>query len=342
MPVSLATLLAVGAVVPHEEHALQLQSAYTGWCSTTWAEYGAPGRIAQCIPCNGASDCPPGKSCWSVAYCTLDSAWVNIPCGASSPPQCAGPAASPPPPPFVRTVPTQPALIRGFYQWTWGPGSTGPSSANSPVSFSGHFNITLAIRDEVMCPTYLPPTAGQINYLSLGGGNAMGRFTVSNINAITRSVCTLVPPRYQGIMFDVEEAEGPASALVPAFAAAFAAAKSCGFAVAVTTSHTAPYHVATPDDAIALVNAWVTDTNIDILSPQLYTTGNEAAPDFGPTFGTWRCSSPDRPRCDWTIWRNSHAAFVPSIVDETHLDATVAYFATQGITMTRSFFQWRQ
>ena len=71
-------LLSVAAVVPHE-HALQLQSAYAGWCSTTWSEYGAPGRIAACIPCNGNSDCPPGKSCWSVAYCTLDSAWVNLP-----------------------------------------------------------------------------------------------------------------------------------------------------------------------------------------------------------------------------------------------------------------------
>jgi hypothetical protein len=72
----------------------------------------------------------------------------------------------------------------------------------------------------------------------------------------------------------------PASAVVPAFRAAFAAAKANGIKVAVTTSHSAPYSTDTPQDAIDMVKAWVADANVDILSPQLYSSGQETSPEF--------------------------------------------------------------
>ena len=66
--------------------------------------------------------------------------------------------------------------------------------------------------------------------------------------------------------------------MVPAFKASFAKVKAAGLNVIVTTSHSAPYDCDTPETAIALVVAWVQDPNIDILSPQLYTTGFETSP----------------------------------------------------------------
>jgi hypothetical protein len=53
--------------------------------------------------------------------------------------------------------------------------------------------------------------------------------------------------------------------------------------VAVTVSHSAPVEADTAADSVAYINAWVTDTNIDILSPQLYTSGTESSPDYAET-----------------------------------------------------------
>ena len=35
-----------------------------------------------------------------------------------------------------------------------------------------------------------------------------------------------------------------------------------------------------PEDAVLFVKSWVSDPNIDAISPQLYTDGNESSPDF--------------------------------------------------------------
>ena len=91
-------------------------------------------------------------------------------------------------------------------------------------------------------------------------------------------------------MFDVEEVEGSSGTMVPAFAKAFAAVKRGGLRVAVTTSHSAPYQCDTPEDAVAFVKAWTADANIDILSPQLYSSGSESSPEYAET------SSLARPR----------------------------------------------
>ena len=84
-------------------------------------------------------------------------------------------------------------------------------------------------------------------------------------------------------MYDVEEVDGPASETVPAFAAAFADLKKAGLAVGVTVSHSAPYATDTPADAVALAKAFASDKNVDIISPQLYSSGTETAPQFDET-----------------------------------------------------------
>lgn len=48
-------------------------------------------------------------------------------------------------------------------------------------------------------------------------------------------------------------------------------------------SHSAPYQTDTPEDAVAFVKAWCADPNVDILSPQLYSSGTERSPDFTET-----------------------------------------------------------
>lgn len=115
---------------------------------------------------------------------------------------------------------------------------------------------------------------------------------------------------------------------------AFQAAKNYGLGVIVTVAHSAPYHTDTPTDGVELMKAWVMDENIDILSPQLYSSGTESVPDFDETYN---CKAAG---CTWDLYRGSKARFVPSIVDETHYGAVVNFF--RGALEVEGYIQWAQ
>eukprot|EP00660_Eupelagonema_oceanica_P009351 gene9351-13484_t len=119
---------------------------------------------------------------------------------------------------------------------------------------------------------------------------------------------------------------GACSETVPAFAAAFAATRAAGLLCAQTDA---------PSDAVALVKAWAKDANIDVLSPQLYSTGREAAPEFAET------NSCKDAGCTWSLYAGALPAFAPSIVDASQYPAVESWFASAGIT-ARGYFEWRQ
>ena len=124
--------------------------------------------------------------------------------------------------------------------------------------------------------------------------------------------------------------------MVPAFESAFAACQSNGLSVPVTTSHSAPYQTDSPQVAVDLVKSWVSDANINVLSPQLYSSGYETSPQFDETYN---CKSAG---CTWNLYQNSVAAFVPSIVAENQYSSTQSWFsANYGITCD-GFIQWSQ
>ena len=136
-------------------------------------------------------------------------------------------------------------------------------------------------------------------------------------------------------MFDAEEISGSAATMVPLFASAFAACKAASLSVGVTVSHSAPYKTDSPEDAVALIKAWAADENLDILSPQLYSSGSESAPQFDET------NSCKEAGCTWELYVGAKAAFAPSIVDPTQLPAVEAFFKPLGIR-TAGYFQWKQ
>ena len=139
---------------------------------------------------------------------------------------------------------------------------------------------------------------------------------------------------YTGVVFDVEQVAGSASVIVPAFQKTFAAAKRVGLKVAVTTSHSAPYQVDSPDVAPALVKSWAADANVDILSPQLYSSGTEAAPQFATTSSC--------PECTWELYKDFKGQFAPSIVGPEQLDAVATFFSSNFSIGVQGYFQWRQ
>ena len=147
--------------------------------------------------------------------------------------------------------------------------------------------------------------------------------------------------------------------LVPAFERAFAACKKAGLLVMVTTSHSAPcmcLGIDTPSsrcvticvgltvepppwtDAapsvsqkLAIVDSWAGSDNIDIFSPQLYTTGVEEDPEFTIT----QCGNTleEGRTCTYERLKKMKAKWVPSLSKASHYPAVKKFFSEKGITV---------
>ncbi len=102
--------------------------------------------------------------------------------------------------------------------------------------------------------------------------------------------------------------------------------------VAITTSHSGPYKTKSAADSVRFVKAWVKDKNIDIISPQLYSSGNEAAPEFAET------SSCKSAGCTWSLYKGYKGKFVPSLAVDSHYPATQKFFKDKYGMTTAGFF----
>ena len=78
-----------------------------------------------------------------------------------------------------------------------------------------------------------------------------------------------------------------------------------------------------------LMHSFFADTNIDIMSPQLYTTGSESANDYDISHGV-----------SWSEYANCRAAIIPSLVKAAYYDDAQQYFSSQGVTLA-GYVQWR-
>eukprot|EP00948_MAST-09A_sp_MAST-9A-sp1_P003000 g3000.t1 len=233
-------------------------------------------------------------------------------------------------------------IVKGYYSWNWGKGSSGPSSVNPGdveigVAFTGLIDVENAIKAYTPGASWCCPELKGETFLSLGGGNAAGQFTKSALESIQANLNLVKKANYSGIILDVEEVSGSASDLIPLFQSIFKNAKALQLRTAVTTSHSAPYQCDSSDDAIALVKAWVADKNLDIISPQLYSSGSESSPEFATTAS---CT----PGCGWNLYETFQGIFAPSIVDPSQYSATVEYFQSHpnnGINVG-GYFMWKQ
>eukprot|EP00729_Bicosta_minor_P004956 gene4956-4683_t len=228
----------------------------------------------------------------------------------------------------------------GYYSWNWGTGSEGSKGATDAVAFTGLVDVATAISGYPRTgshPWCCPPLKGTA-WISLGGGNAAGQFTATNLQAATtvNSTNAIKAAGYGGVMFDAEEVIGDAASVVGAFKAAFAACKSAGLKVGVTTSHSAPYATDTPEVAVALVKAWAVDPNVDVLSPQLYSSGQESSPEFDET------SACKVAGCTWDLYKPFKGVFAPSIVDASQLSAVQTYFAGNNLSLNRAKCQRKE
>ena len=173
-------------------------------------------------------------------------------------------------------------------------------------------------------------------YLSLGGGRSEAAFTPEALSGLvegSKDIEAIKDAGFAGVCFDVEEAHGSAKDLIAAFERSFIALKQAGLSVMVTTSHSAPYETDSDATRVALVDSWVKSDNIDYISPQLYSDGQEAEPEY-------EAEDPNR-NVAYERYKGAKAKFVPSIASADQVDRVKLFFQQKGITVD-GYVQWKQ
>ena len=212
-------------------------------------------------------------------------------------------------------------LTVGYYSFSWTPGGGAPPGTSIGIAFSGWGTVSAALQAGPSAGAL----AGTTKYLSLGGGNTHGVLSVAMLSGFASSIPAISGAGFNGVCFDVEESHDETQ-MIPAMEAAFASCRAAGLRVMVTTSHSAPVRSSAPS---AFVASWVANSNIDILSPQLYTSGKEKSPQFDTSGGV-----------AWSSWRGARAVILPSLVDGSHYASTKAFFSSQGISIG-GYVQWK-
>jgi len=211
------------------------------------------------------------------------------------------------------------AQINGLWYWTWSTGING-NGVNLGTAFSGWTDPDQAISESNSIKDKLPGS----KYIALGGGNSNGRWSAAVLTKISTYCSQRKFSGYAGISFDIEEGD---AGLAGRFQSAFAACKSGGYKVLVSISHSAPYGFT---DAAALMNSFFGDGNIDYLSPQLYTSGNERSNDWTTAYGV-----------QWSSYGKSRAQIVPSLVSANLYGNAQQNFSSMGV-QTHGFVRWSQ
>merc|ERR1719412_652933 len=107
--------------------------------------------------------------------------------------------------------------IIGYYSWNWGSGSTGPDGANAGCAFTGYTDVKTAISGYTEGAAWCCPELVEKKFITLGGGNAAGTISASDLDDIAESADVIIKAGYGGVMFDVEEVDGSSSETIPGF-----------------------------------------------------------------------------------------------------------------------------
>jgi hypothetical protein len=162
---------------------------------------------------------------------------------------------------------------RGYYLLSWATGA----AANAPdgdwdygIWFGGETPIN-AINNNINLSSKI--TKGK-KLLDLGGGLDTGIWSgQSDFDYINSRLADIKNAGWDGLCFDVEVCANNIN-FIDMFSTCFAKCKQAGLIVYVTTSHTNPYSCQTGSgQGIDLINSWINDSNVDFISPQLYSSG---------------------------------------------------------------------
>ena len=165
--------------------------------------------------------------------------------------------------------------IKGYYIMSWVNSPAPPGKWDFGIYFGGetpkesidkYINLSSKI------------TSGK-KILDLGGGLDTGIWKGQpDFDYINSKLSAIKQSGWDGLCFDVEVCS-PNVNIAPLFTDCFAKCKAAGLLVIVTISHSMPYSCQTgKGQGKDLINAWLTDKNIDYISPQLYSSGTILEP----------------------------------------------------------------
>lgn len=212
-----------------------------------------------------------------------------------------------------------PAFLRGFYKMSWKGTDPyqGPDDTNVGVTFTGRLPGDAQAN-------IAPMTSDAINLLSYGGGNEFGAWSVAAVEAVgsESNLNEVISLKYDGIVIDAEEYASGQSVSVEQWNTMFAAIKAKNLMLIVTTSHFSPYGMS---NGAALVADWLSNPNIDYISPQLYTSGTE-------------------PQNDWegfsAAWTTASTPIAPSIVQASYYDQLAENSVTAYLPKAKGYLVW--
>jgi hypothetical protein len=185
------------------------------------------------------------------------------------------------------------------------------------VCFSGWISISDVLQHCANKKAHLPGK----KFLAFGGDSATWSLTaLTNLDV---GVSSNQLAEWDGIVYDLVRGD---SGLASAFVASFANAKSHGFLVLITFPHSQPFRFS---DASLLMQSFLSNSNIDYLSPRLYTQGTETENDYA-AIGT-----------AWYSYASSRAQLIPSVVLGTrdYPQASKYFSQNYGISLY-GYIQW--
>jgi hypothetical protein len=184
----------------------------------------------------------------------------------------------------------------GYWLWSWkeGKGSFNPSTkCDIGILFSGERPADAIVNNIGKVDSL---TNARLKFLNLGGGGSSGMWQLSDFDYVNKNLKNIYNYGWDGICFDVEVCTPNVSFIKP-FADCFAKCHAAKLKVLITISHTNPYACQSgKGQGTELVNSWITDTNVDFISPQLYSADGETIY-----------------KSDLSMFANAHAKIVPSI-----------------------------
>lgn len=186
---------------------------------------------------------------------------------------------------------------------------------------SGWTNSEKALKESADILSLLPHK----KFISIGGYGDEGYFTESSLAQLEEDINQGRFSQYDGIVFSLGRG---ASNLQGAFAQVFAAAKTFGLIVGINVAKFAPIYFF---DFIDLLRGFFANRNIDFISPNLFTNGenpNEEGNDFSPIG-----------EIPWSEYGNAQADIVPSILTSSLYDSAQSFFSSQGVEV-EGYIEW--
>ena len=166
--------------------------------------------------------------------------------------------------------------IKGYYVMSWVNSPAPPGKWDFGVYFGGE-TPKEAIDKYINLSSKI--TSGK-KILDLGGGLDTGIWKgQADFDYINSKLSAIKQSGWDGLCFDIEVCS-PNVNIAPLFTDCFAKCKAAGLLVIVTTGFVMPYGCQTGvGQGKDIINSWLTDKNIDYISPQIYgASGTELEP----------------------------------------------------------------